>query len=406
MSVNPSLAASNSLLSCRNDIANKAYPQENTRALSGSDVTICGLSCTDFKIYALLITGRLLQVASLVFLAATVITAITAGSFALTGVVQALALGLIGTVLVPNSCSNDPLEMARPFVPGQPVGLKNYYNDCWLNSSLQLLANAPAFQARMRQIPVFSQFLDNYAIAQDGLNKVATHIDTHQIRRVLSAQTRGQISPNNEQEDVAEFFAHFFAHQELYAMELREDGGRPRSHSESLITLALGANAAQRPNFEKLLAEYFNYQNPNGKHVQLSFKEVPSDLLIQFKRFVNVQDAQGRNHFLKVNDPFNVPSQFTMQLDLHTKNGMTKKEATYEPRAFLVHSGKTIGIGHYTAFVKKGQSWWFLNDRIVYEVPESTAMAWLPYSYILHCSEVPIASQSVPDLNANPQQLP
>lgn len=387
----------NSLLSCRNDIENKVYSRyENIRAVSSSYFTICGLSCTDFKIYALLITGRLFQTASLVVFAASTIMMFTVGLSALTGVIAAAALGIIGTAFA-QSASH------VPFIPGQPIGLRNYFNDCWLNSSLQLLINAPAFRERMRQIPVLSRFLDNYATAEEGLHKVAPNIDTHEIRRVLSALMGGRISPGDVQEDAAEFLALLFADQALYAMEQRKNGGLPEDHSESLITLPLGMDARQRPSFEELFSEYFSYQNPNGTQVQMSFKEAPKDLLIQFQRFVNFRNDRGMDFLFKINDPLNVPHLFTAEHTIATQNGITKKKMNYEPRAFLVHSGKAIDVGHYTAFVKKGQSWWLINDRSVHQVTESTAMSWLPYCYILHYSEAAADLQAVPNLNVNPQ---
>src|SRR5579862_3758691 len=137
---------------------NAVSAQQREWALQNNN---CGQCSTDNKVYALFIIGRVLQAAAIGTVTACIGFSFLVGPVALIPVVAAIALGALGTWIAGGPQELNQLwQASRPFIADQPVGLSNGGNNCWLNSSLQLLANSPSLHPRLRQIPEFSQFLD------------------------------------------------------------------------------------------------------------------------------------------------------------------------------------------------------------------------------------------------------
>lgn len=78
---------------------------------------------------------------------------------------------------------------------------------------------------------------------------------------------------------------------------------------------------------------------------QIEWVDAPAELLIQIKRFADVA--------AKVTTPVIVPEQL-VNLRLH---------------AAVLHHGRTLSRGHYTACVKVGDDWFHINDDLVTELP-------------------------------------
>lgn len=133
---------------------------------------LCGLCSTDCKVYTLLVLGRILQAAAVTATLASMTFTFVVGPVALLGLIGAVAIGVLGTYLAGSKEQiQEMIEMVRPFVQGQPVGLRNSGGNCWLNSGLQMLANVPFLAGRMRQIPEFTTFLNSYRAAQREIIK-------------------------------------------------------------------------------------------------------------------------------------------------------------------------------------------------------------------------------------------
>ncbi len=339
---------------------------------------ICGLCSTDSKIYALLILGRTLQSAALVSFAASFVFAFLVGPAALIGLVPAVAFCVLGTYIADNPQElNSMVQMPRPFVPGQPVGLMNSAYNCWVNSGLQMLANVPAFEPRMRQVPVLSQFLDAYKDARAGYHKVAPNFDSQQVRQFLSSETRGVI--NNScyaQEDASELFEYLFqGPNALYRFDHLLNGAPATARHEPMIQLDI-QRVNPLPGFGQLFNGFFDHMTDIGQRQQLFFQNSPNDLLIQLKRFY--RDPDGT--LGKINDPIEAPD--TIQLPAALVR--TGEGATYQCDAFLVHHGTTQHGGHYVSYIKVGNAWWLCSDSSVIEVSATDALSAMKQSYILH----------------------
>lgn len=365
----------NPMQNCLNDIQHRFYSVQEK---------ICGLCSTDNKVYAFLVIGRVLQTAALVSLAASIAFAFAVGPVSLIAAIPAIALGVLGTYVAGNPQElNGLLQMNRPFVPGQPIGLINSGNNCWLNSGLQLLIHSPSFHRRLRQIPEFSQFLDNYTAAQTSYQKVASSIDTHAIRQFLSRKTAGQITADHTQEDAAQLFEYLFqGPNAIHQFEQQCDGGAPEVRREPMIQIDLNPNL--RPHFQQLFNDYFDYRSHIGQHIQLFFQRAPDDLLIQAKRFYQqIDPTSGVLVQGKIDDRLDVPEKLT----LPDRFVRSRQSQDYLCDGFTVHNGASHDGGHYTCYLKVQNVWWYLSDSTVYEVPARQALEAMAGGYIFHYSK-------------------
>jgi hypothetical protein len=375
MSVTPVVASGNCLTNCFNGIQHKVYAAHEK---------ICGLCSTDTKVYGLLIAGRLLQAVALVGIAASIAYTLFSIPIALVGLVSAVAVGVLGTYLAGSPDEiNEMISMVRPFVAGQPVGLRNGRNQCWLNSSLQLLAHIPAYQARMRQIPEFAQFLDSYTASRANFEKVSSTFDANTIRQYLSAQLgAAQVDPGPIQHDAAQVFEFLFeGPNALYNLEQQIDGVASPNQIESMIRINLVV-PEPRPSIQQLFEARFDYQNDQGRRIQQFFPNPPNDLLIQAGRFIQRNDPVTGAFvgFGKINDALDVPER----LEVPNQFVRTNEASNYLCDAFLVHNGTTPNSGHYVCYVKIGDVWWGTSDRIVREVSADHARDAMKDGYIFH----------------------
>jgi hypothetical protein len=361
---------SNSIQNCLSDIQQRLYSFQEK------------LCSTDNKIYAFLILGRVLQAAAIASFAASIAFAFTVGPIVLLAAIPAIALGLLGTYVAGNPEElNDMLQMARPFVPGQPVGLVNGGNNCWLNSSLQLMANIPAAHHRMRQIPQLAQFLDAYEANRNNYQKVGQNIDTHAIRQFVSRETGGVISDGSRQEDAAEFFDYVFqGPNALYQLDHQVNGVVRGAYHQSLLHIGLGTQP--RPSFQQLFNSYFDDRAENGARIQFFFQRPPNDLLVSAKRFYGQIDSSGNNHIQtgKIGDAIDVPERLALSNQFVRVGGGSE----YVCDAFSVHNGSSLESGHYICYVKRQNTWWYCSDTRVYEVSAGTALRAMKYGYIFH----------------------
>jgi hypothetical protein len=363
------------MIDCLNDIRHRLYCIQRE---------ICGLCNTDSKVYAFLVIGRALQAAALVSFAVSIAFTFMIGPVFLIAAIPAIAIGVLGTYVAGNPQElNNIVQMGRPFVPGQPVGLINSGNNCWLNSSLQLLVNSPSFHCRMRQIPEFSQFLDNYAAARTGYQKVASSIDTHAIRQFLCRETAGQITDDHTQDDSAQLFEFLFQGlNAIYQFEQQLDGAAPTMRCEPMIQIDLNPNP--RLNFQQLFNNYFDYRSNIGQQIQLFFQRPPDELLIQAKRFYQqIDPTSGALLQGKINDRLDVSEKLT----LSDRFVRSRQAQEYSCDGFSIHHGSSQDGGHYTCYLKIGDVWWYASDSTIYEVPARQALDAMAYGYIFHYSK-------------------
>ena len=238
---------------------------------------------TDKKVYNFLIFGRFLQAAALASCAAIIICSFMISPVILVGLVPSIAIGILGsriqTPVIPGQAPivNSQIAQSPPFIAGQPVGLKNSGANCWLNSSLQLLINAPAFRHRLEQIPPFAQFLHSYHEARANLHGVALNINTDQIQDFLSSRTA--ISQGDIQDDPSLFFEYLFCDQDsLYQLEVLTNRVSISHDQDAMIRLAIDTSVPNAT-FEQLFSSFFDYTTDEGMRRQCFFSQAPKDSL-------------------------------------------------------------------------------------------------------------------------------
>jgi hypothetical protein len=339
--------------------------------------SICGLGSTDNKVYGLLIMGRVLQAAAFFTLAVFFGFTFVAGPLFLVGLAPTIALGVLGTRAIAQCEDLNQMErMARPFISGQPVGIYNTGNNCWLNAGLQLLANTPGFEARISRIPIFAQFLSSYKEARAGHQKVSSKIDSHQIRQYLNRETRGSIDQGHVQQDTSELFEYLFnGTNSLYEFCHFLDGVPVRNRREPLIQIEI-PRGKPLPSFGQLWNGFFDYRTDRGQRSRIFFEQPPHDLLIQLKRFYRDRDGTEG----KLTDAIEVPELIQLPSSLIR----TAQPSAYCCDAFLLHHGDDPSGGHYVAYIKVNGIWWHCSDSTVTEVSKSVAMNRMKQSYILH----------------------
>ncbi len=379
---------------------------------------------TNFKVHTfakrmLALIGSLLQVAALTGALSAMFLSFLLTPMAMLGLVPALLSAIAGSILYDYSRPIvDSFHVPLPFYPGQPVGVHNADGtSCWLAAALQFMIYSAEGQARLREptpdITVrtergrerlrdlypadasgqfaspLSQFLDQYLVAQRAHTAVAPHADILAVRRYLSLLAPETIIARGVQLDAADFFGEVLGGRNaLYRLEQTLDGRPSEPQLAATVQIEIGpilhADPAQRTTFVDQFCRYFTYANDQGQVVQLQFLTHPSEMLVQLRRFRQVDDAQGR--FLrveKIQDGIDVPSQ----LQLPAAYVGTGQEAAYQCDGFIIHQGVHEG-GHYIAMMKVGKFWYECDSSFVHQITEAEAMAQLPQAYFVHYTKV------------------
>lgn len=349
--------------------------------ISSAKETLFGLCSTDCKVYTLLILGRGLQAAAVTGLLTSITFAFVVGPVALCGLIASVALGVLGTCITESKEQiREMIEIANPFVPGQPVGLSNSGGNCWLNSGLQMLDHIPCLARRMRQIPGFVAFLTSYRAACQGSYKIAPDIDTHLLRQILNRETGGQVAQGHSQEDAALLFECLFqGSHSLHTFDHQLNGLPAAVRNEPLMQLNLREGSALL-SFDRSLSLFFDHPTDMGQRQQLFVQRAPNDLLIQFNRFY--RDPDGTSG--KINDSIDVP----IRLQFPSRFIRTGENSNYECDSFLCHHGIGLNGGHYVSYIKKEGGWWYCSDSCVMKVSTEQAVSAMKQSYIVHYSKI------------------
>lgn len=351
---------------------------------------------TDFKVYGLVVLGRVLQAASIIGFAAVIFSVAVTGPFALFGLVPAIATAILGTYVAQRPDDvHDAIFPLPPYVPNQPVGLVNTANNCWANASMQLLMNAPNLlnSDAARRIPQVVQLSQAYAATQTQQGRVVQNADGQLIRNALVSV--GQAEAGNVQQDAAQFFEYVFepphSLYQMYERIHRSDGVSDNLTPIPFVSLQLQENAS--PPFPELFQGFFDYQDGDEQRHELKLQQPPDDLLIQLKRFYTPLrdgrpipiDAQGHVQIGKHNQQIAVPANFSLNPQ-QTHNGLG---ANYECDGFIVHYGTNPHVGHFVAYIKRAGSWWECNDRRIRPIAQEYAERLMHAGYIYHFKKTP-----------------
>ncbi len=342
---------------------------------------------TDSKVHGLVVLGRMLQVAAVLGIGASIVGSVMAGPMVLVGIIPAIAIAFLGTYMEAYSIDvHDAIFPLPSYAPGQPIGLINSGNNCWANASMQLLLNSPNLLASpaAQRIPEVQQIARAYAVARGAQERVVRGVNGQLIRNAL--QTVGRAPLGSVQEDAAKVFEYLFEDpHSLYQLQMTIAGApahRPRA--EHMLCFELGQNSRQP--FNILMFNYFNYQDDLGRVINLQFPTAPNDLLIQFKRFYQHRNATANQTIFRKNgDRIPAPSNFALG-EWYSQDA---QGANYECDGFIIHIGASLSLGHYVAFIKDpDDTWWICNDRYVRPITLEYAQMRMSEGYIYHYRKV------------------
>ena len=335
------------------------------------------LSHTDAKVYNFVVS-KIIPVISVAALIGCSMATFVVSPWFVVGIIPfSLLLGYIGTLEL-----KDRYNRKEKFIENQPIGINNPMNQCWANSSIQLIMNNPSLRQRCSQVPTIKTILDQYRADQNQRLFLSENLVGFEFQQQLARMTNGnEISYNLIQEDPSTGFEILLgsttgpAH---YSLVQKINGRNSSSFSEPYLSI----DVASKIKFSKSLDKYFENKNDLNKKIKVKISGDPADLLLKLNRFRYVKKG---NEYIpsKINRPIDVPCILSLSSDKFS-DGIARK---YSCSGFIVHQGSRIGGGHYVSYVKNRGKWWYCDDRYVRQVGLKEVNEAKKHSYFVSYSK-------------------
>lgn len=273
----------------------------------------------------------------------------------------------------------DEVKKEAPFVPGQPVGLRNSGNICYINAGIQLLETSPYYRNVMLQkeeLAVLREVHNGMGLAQKEHQKIATKADSESVRRWLINERRAELSRFGQEDasvllrDVLTAARPPLPVNEALIRSKRVEISNPRWEMPWLDVSIASENFEK--NFLANFRDHSEYKDEKIEKIEKiemirEFTEAPSELFLCLKRFNSAPPLFIES---KNTTPMVFPKNRRLTLPRGTLRGV--QSATYEFDAFVKHRGAFIDGGHYVAYVKKiidgKESYWECDDSRVQQV--------------------------------------
>lgn len=352
--------------------------------LSLSKPIVDKLTGTTEKVHLYVIVGRILQGAAIALIVGGAFLLAVNVTYAAATVGIALVFATIGTFSVdvgeeksiPGPLSSTPSAL---YVPGQPVGLINSGNNCWVNSIMQWMVHIPSLRDAVNNLPQEMQgvkdFVRDYGLDQFAHRNLGS-ANSQNIRSLLSTLSN-TIRNDASQQDASEAMHLVLnrapSHIRLFQnMETHLNGN---VHNSRQCLLPINLANCQGKNFHQLLNSHFSNMTAVGEE-KTYFTNLPNEMIMQFSRF---SSNNGAMH--KVGDNLPIPLSFMLPAEYVRSN----QTAEYSIDAFIVHFGADLHGGHYISYNKTPDGrWWQCNDSVVHEITEEQVRFLLPQAYLCH----------------------
>ena len=194
---------------------------------------------------------------------------------------------IVFTILGISTCTDETKKEAL-FVPGQPVGLRNSGNICYINAGIQLLEASPYYHSVMLQkdeFAVLREVHNGIGLAQKEHQKIATKADTENVRRWLINERRAELSDFG-QEDASVLIRDLLSAarpplpvDEAVVNPKRVEISHPRWGMPWLDV------SITSENFEKNFLHNFRERTSENIEMVREFTDAPSELFLCLKRF-------------------------------------------------------------------------------------------------------------------------
>jgi ubiquitin C-terminal hydrolase len=293
-----------------------------------------------------------------------------------------------------------------------PRGIVNHGNNCWLNADLQLFESDPFIRLWLREAEaeerVVCAFQKFFAAYDDAVktNRAVTMASSQRLRREIGRENLLIHTPENpqfnRQEDAHEGIQFFLNrlpdHQKIHfenrlhyrtdglpPIEGHPDGIRIRGERSWGVELAIQGDA---PDLRRMIEAHCNEAIENEPGVELRgidgavrrypchrierrIVQEPPMLRITLKRFSYERGPETwMSRFFSAPPPGCIVKRdasiaIPLQMPLPLANG---ESPLYRLKAFVCHSGETPNSGHYTAYCRRGEQWYWANDTLIVPV--------------------------------------
>lgn len=287
--------------------------------------------------------------------------------------------------------------------PTKPLpirGIENTSNHCPDNAIAQLLAGAPNFLSKLPQLkliqfemenattlvvdssfgPNFRQFLGSLLTDKDREDWLKENGFSSQTQVDVLAPLSSIIDKAGQ---TIQFKKYTTAREITFengtetAQEMTFESGEKK---DAMIHLDMSRDESFRDEsfMDKFENTFQQYTYGGAEKESFKFIDAPSDLVIAANRQVHAFNNSQQKKSTSIQD---VPQVLSVKPELTVNN----QGAKYEITGCIIHGG-TDNSGHYTALRKVGDTWYYINDSVVEEVPNP--QDYLSKGYVFHYQKV------------------
>ncbi len=352
------------------------------------------LSSTDWKVYAKVVLSYMLIGIGLALACSSIYLAFAFNPMiAAASPITPIALG----VLLLNSTEPKMEVKAPELVKAQslddtpPIGIANPRGgNCWINASLQLFFNVPAFRKVMENLSKESELSELYSAFEIYTN--GEKVDSQILREWLS-KNDPSIDPSPSVHDDPFYFL---------LPVLKKSGYFVAKEIENSVLV----NKAQKTNLSTSSACYYlNFAFPETEIVPT----LSEGLDQHFYTSENLSSGELRK---TIRDLDRIPDDFCIAVHrggddqakkkMEIKGAMEVslngdhigKDTLYYPDGFICHEGDSVNYGHYVAYVYKAGSWWKMSDSSAQPISLDKATKMIEQAVMIHYQKVPSQAQS------------
>lgn len=305
---------------------------------------------------------------------------------------------------VPVSKGNFSPNISHPPVNTTCVGFPNLINSCYINASLQVLL-ASSFSKMIKGVS--SDNLSNGMIRHvKHLQDFISKRHTGGIRESLLAIRESLFAPSPdrhgefaeglyEQKDAGAFISALFSNFGYqFRIEERRSGldtisgkqiSRQQGQAHNLLYIPFIRSTHK---FTDLIHEYFNetvsanegvwkaeevgqtYNIPNSTIVRRFLGSMPELLVFQLMRYgmnpwrSDQSIENSSSSISKIDQVIDMPEDGIIDLSSYHNERKSQKEL-YRLRGCINHNGPDTESGHYTAYIREGERWLYVNDDLI-----------------------------------------
>lgn len=366
------------------------YPQLNAVDQSQE------LSTTDWKTHTFVVLSYLLITIGIglacaaLYIAATVHPMIAVASPTLP-----IVLGILGLQYSDSESRakiSEPVQ--APVIDGsRPIGIHNDSANCWINASLQLLFNVPAFKKVMESNSGLFSWGRSELTKAYNIYKAGGEVDSKKLRKWIH-KLKPTVDPSDSFQHPADLFLNFALEQVGYSLpkEIRHQITQRAGEKDKVISIPGRSTQSfdlswplqqekNKLNLSKGLNQYFHDQETNGSEVirnRLILERAPEDFSITID-FSNETEKVTK----KV--------QGAMAVSLTT--AQVGENADYFCDGFICHLGDSTNSGHYVAYVYKDGNWWEISDSSVNQINAKVANEKISTACFIHYQRAEPAAQ-------------